>query len=428
MKPRNFSFRAASVLVGISSIGLLSLVSCDGPSQRKWRLDRQPRFFCVALILIVAVVWFIGCNVTRLGTGPQSQTLTGCPTQSVAIGQRFTLTISSERDIFGVAVSSLSNAEEVVISRVDDMTFTAIVTPNSEGSGFVEFFIDAEPGSEPSCGFTVIADLGACCESISCEVTDSNECFFRDGVYKGAGTSCTDNPCVGACCDAGACSDAFLESECAQQGGDFRGDGSLCADTFCEEPLDGACCLANGSCLETPSELDCGILALNGSSTFLGLGTDCMSATCPGSDGACCIGDGSCVDNTSEGGCRSLSLSLGTAFQGAGSVCAGRTCTVTAGACCILNECVLTANEEECDLLTGLSGISSTFRGAGTPCVFPDGFETCGGTLRGACCWSFGRCEHATVERCGLLEEGVFIGLNVSCSDFERLPDTCTTR
>ena len=56
-------------------------------------------------------------------------------------------------------------------------------------------------------------------------------------------------PVIGACClTDGLCIDLETEEDCFDEGGEFQGDGTTCADVECRQPVIGACCLPDGSC------------------------------------------------------------------------------------------------------------------------------------------------------------------------------------
>lgn len=406
MTRKNFGLDAISILLGACSIGLLALISCGAPSSSGGDSDgtdadtdtdtdtnavvgteRELLACCLADESCV-VMPFIDC---ALGTG------TGTP--------------------IGTPLDGVSTC-------ADDPCHKGACCNNGDCQETTEAECDHRyQGDATSCGFGWCA-LGACCvaeEFGGCMDVNDVACASQfEGTWQGFDTPCEPTkPCggepdQGACCsNDGGCT-ITDHTTCVLSDRSYVGDGIDCANGLCDM---GACCGQDDSCSET--------VRLGCFDNFQGLGTRCATTSCSIVGGACCLPDGSCTETNDQTQCEEA---LAASFQGPGSSCFGTICTATTGACCLGNECVVADNEAACDAMTGLSGISTTFRGAGAPCVFPDGNETCGGPLRGACCWSFGRCEGATVERCALLEEGVFIGINVSCSDFARLPDTCTTR
>ena len=88
---------------------------------------------------------------------------------------------------------------------------------------------------------------------------------------------------------------------------------------FGEITLEGACCLPDGSCVESDEascDAQCG--------TFEGLGTSCREVDCPTlATGACCLGDGLCEDT--HGACVCEELEGGT-YEGDGTSCAQGCC------------------------------------------------------------------------------------------------------
>jgi len=78
----------------------------------------------------------------------------------------------------------------------------------------------------------------------------------------------------------------------------------------------GACCFADGSCLEI-SEEDCTDLG----GVYQGDGTSCFPDPCPDPVGACCFPDGSCAELT-EVDCTAA----GGAYNGDGTACAPELC------------------------------------------------------------------------------------------------------
>jgi hypothetical protein len=106
------------------------------------------------------------------------------------------------------------------------------------------------------------------------------------------------------------------EEECAELGGTFNGDFSLCIDVSCPQPT-GACCLIDGSCVEVTEE-DCA--ALGG--TYNGDFSLCANIVpCDQPPGACCLTDGSCVEVTEED-----CAALGGSYNGDFSLCVDANC------------------------------------------------------------------------------------------------------
>ena len=297
--------------------------------------------------------------------GDPQPTLSGCPNGGdVAISTPFTLTISiSEGTIVGVTTIQTGVNAEVAITRVDDSTFTVIVTPTEEGDGTVQLTVDFAEGIflpvmriDLSCSFKA-TDRGACCVGRSCEVTDEGECFFSGGVFRGLGTTCDPNPCLGACCNAGRCTEGLSESECTDRNGYFQGRATLCRNHQCDDF--GACCIGDGTCIEVNGDIICEILAGDAGGEFVGAGQFCRDQTCEVTVGVCCLGAGECTETnlmtcqTMEGG-----------FLGAGTNCIENSdpCLRPAGACCFNGVCQV-LGEDNCNAVPG------EWQGAHKPCT-----------------------------------------------------------
>lgn len=116
----------------------------------------------------------------------------------------------------------------------------------------------------PPCGQVT----GSCCATFSdgggafeegdCAITTAGDCantFGGGGVWGGAFTDCTPNPCKGACClGDGTCVEVTLNS-CNNQGGQYFGDASTCAMTAC--PGTGRCCFNAGTECTIVTEAAC---------------------------------------------------------------------------------------------------------------------------------------------------------------------------
>jgi len=197
---------------------------------------------------------------------------------------------------------------------------------------------------------------GACCSDTGvCTVTSGSNCAQQGGTFRGGGTDCSPNPCtvppIGACCFAHALCVRESTADCSEQGGSYQGDGTTCSPNPC--PVDpGACCLGGASCNVMSSE-QC---AANGGS-FVGPNTDCTPNPCPDAlTGACCLADGSCVIE-SEYRC----LQLGGIYKDDGAACVPDPCTIL-GACCFPGAHCLQLTENECAVQEG------EYLGDGVPC------------------------------------------------------------
>ncbi|MBP7849788.1 MAG: hypothetical protein KA053_05890, partial [Lentimicrobiaceae bacterium] len=190
-------------------------------------------------------------------------------------------------------------------------------------------------------------------------------------------------PHKGRCCYPDAtgmiqCADIY-QCECAMLGGTW--DVSLnCTANPCPQPQ-GACCMPDGSCVQTDINT-CGQI-LHG--MWMGAGVPCVPNPCPQPEpdsGACCYPDGSCIYRDSIS-----CIQTGGAYQGDGVSCMPNPCPQPQGACCMPDgSCVQT------DINTCGQILHGMWMGAGVPCVpnpcpqpEPDS---------GACCYPDGSCMY----------------------------------
>lgn len=193
----------------------------------KFGASASPRLtFCFFVsVAIGSLLVLSNCTVSgglvRIEAFPE---LEGCPSSGdmpvvgVPIFMKITL---SEGTIIGVSVPKQVRAE-VEVQRTGPAEFAVTLTPIEAGEVDVDFFVDTDQTGSSltrTCKFTAISDLGGCCESFSCELTNESECFFRDGVFVGPGTNCDngcpcsfddecprdDDPCTREVCLFGAC-------------------------------------------------------------------------------------------------------------------------------------------------------------------------------------------------------------------------------
>lgn len=125
----------------------------------------------------------------------------------------------------------------------------------------------------------------------------------------------------GACCLS---ADPFCTSvgptDCANLGGEFTSVGQACPpiNQFPTSPIcQGACCVS-GSC-EVVTEADCDAQF----GTFFGVGSTCGEGLC---FGACCLADGACVDNSLDSSINAVTCESTGLVDYAGSWLAGSTC------------------------------------------------------------------------------------------------------
>jgi hypothetical protein len=126
----------------------------------------------------------------------------------------------------------------------------------------------------------------------------------------------------------------------------------LCEDINCAP---GACCIGDGSCVETAGDIECQEMAGERGGELVE-GRGCEEVRCEVIVGACCIvEDDSCVEITREA-CIARSPELATTFQGVGRKCmdenGGFLCDNPAGACCSGGNCQV-RSEENCAVVNG---------------------------------------------------------------------------
>ena len=80
----------------------------------------------------------------------------------------------------------------------------------------------------------VIPPVGACCTGATCAILSAYDCSQISGSYKGNGTVCSPNPCIGACCYLDGSCTLGLPSDCT--GGTYHGDGTVCSPNPCPQP------------------------------------------------------------------------------------------------------------------------------------------------------------------------------------------------
>ncbi|MFQ5410786.1 MAG: dockerin type I domain-containing protein [Phycisphaerae bacterium] len=159
--------------------------------------------------------------------------------------------------------------------------------------------------------------LGACCVTTDpdCFVTTAADCAQQGGQYLGDGTVCGGQQ---ACCLAdGTCIDADVSCCQLLHGGTPQGAGTACLgdldgngiDEACEPPPQLSCCDANGLCFDLlPGTTQCPP------------GTTLVNGPC-GLIQACCFPDGTCMDTYVP-----CCMDLGGAPQGPGSDCTTVNC------------------------------------------------------------------------------------------------------
>lgn len=190
---------------------------------------------------------------------------------------------------------------------------TGVLLANCQGLDEI-FFQDmtcaqVEPCPQPA---------GACCTDVGAgcvEVTEI-DCLAPpfNGVWLGALVPCSPTVCDGACCNpaTGFCSITDL-AVCNSFGSQFQGPGTTCVGPSNDECPTGACCLANGMCLDVTA-IDCAAQA-----GVYNDGEVCASFSCPQPLGACCLTGGGCLPDLAQVPCEGQ----GHTWAGPGTVCPG---------------------------------------------------------------------------------------------------------
>jgi hypothetical protein len=258
---------------------------------------------------------------------------------------------------------------------LDENQTIPLSVPVSTGQVFIVSFQFANSVNQ-SQGPSVVTDLGcqggknslfAIPPSVwfnSCSLGLSGDFVIRAVV------NCTSLP--GACCvPNGTCLANQTQTQCLQQGGLWKGEGSTCGATTCNQ----ACCYLPNTCQ------DRSVASCNSTGGFpQGLGTVCATTICfP--IGACCKPDGTCENNMSPAACTNV----GGTFQGANSQCINISCPQPLGACCYQNGF---CEEDTSELCLGVPG--AHWKGPFTTCFdgndnqIADACEDfCGGTQHG---------------------------------------------
>jgi len=254
---------------------------------------------------------------------------------------------------------------------------------------------------------------GGLCDDLMCRRDCENPPFPEpSGVYHGDGSTCSPDPCKGACCvDAFGCND-MTPDDCTGPDRTFRGTLTSCETLLPGQECPGACCYGPSSggfttCSEAGTRTACRY-NLFPKTAYLGEGTVCptnpqnVPAFCGqiGDYHACCLlGTNTCVNTTFD----ACPLHVGD-YNGS-FLCQGLTngCPAAQRACCLPNGTCSVLTNGACATQGGTWQRSDTTCGAGT-CVF------------GACCGSLpSACTLTTRAVC----EGdgrVYRGDNTNCS------------
>lgn len=262
---------------------------------------------------------------------------------------------------------------------------------------------------------------GACCNGTDCSVSCRNDCTVMGGTYRGDGTICEPNICVGACCiPAFGCAEATQSTCTGLFGGSYRGDGSQCHRLSGEDdpnnPDDpgecgGACCFSGPvssctfkstrrGCTEQPSGIP--------NAVYLGDALSCGG--CPNiqtQTAACCLPDGTCINtyvDFCENVARGTASSIGTQCT---EIPIGSRCPT--GACCF--------DDGHCETLTDHGCVE--FGGTRHPAAACDQANCLDVIVTGACCKADG-CVSQTLEAECVADAGVYKGDDSTCT-----PELC---
>ncbi len=327
------------------------------------------------------------------------------------------------------------------------------------------------------------AITGACCEgdpAAMCTEKCAAECASDGGLYRGNGTTCEPNLCIGACCVTGGCVDLTTDT-CDTFGGTYREDGTTCATLSQEQECGGACCVGFFGTNLT----DCWIVPDRQSCTtafplmvYQGDGANCPNPPDPDPDPgepddglgcgnlpdpdypdlytgpytACCLPDGMCI-NTPPGFCtagwvQGASHPSGTQCSDVGvtcdvgpccfsdgdcqlimeHACLGRGGTPTPGELCESDTCLQPTGaccsaDAQCTSSSEAACLASggEYQGDAVPCP-PVPSDLCPGL--GACCLSDGTCvDWRSEAMCVGVDQGEYQGDNNDC-----LGRVCTVR
>jgi len=177
------------------------------------------------------------------------------------------------------------------------------------------------------------------------DVVNEDKCRDLAGTYQGDGSNCAqticEQPTTGACCIDGTCEE-MTQEECALSQGFYQADNTTCEEINCEGI--GACCLINGSCKNLVAEL---CEELNG--TFHGTQT-CATIECPLPTGACCYDNGTCVVKP-----QAYCTETNGIYQGDDTGCDPNPCPVpSTGACCYNNGACVVETQGDCAAIDGI--------------------------------------------------------------------------
>lgn len=199
-------------------------------------------------------------------------------------------------------------------------------------------------------------------------------------------------PPTGACCYANGLCLELVRSDCESDGAVYQGDDTQCTPELCPVPT-GACCYPNDSCAEL-DEAGC----YNEGGTYRGDYLACKPNPCALPVGACCYPNGSCVETDAQ-----TCAFEGAVYQGDGTSCAATSCPLPVGACCYPNGSCVDTDQSTCE------NEGAQYQGDGTAC----GPDIC--PVFGACCYPNGSCIEADPATCAF-EGAAYQGDGTDCA------------
>jgi subtilisin-like proprotein convertase family protein len=164
-----------------------------------------------------------------------------------------------------------------------------------------------------------LAANGACCTNTgTCSVVAATACSTTGSAYfLGANTTCTVNPCMGACCNnsTGTCAVTQPGSTHCVSGNSFMGYGTTCAGSPCTLA---ACCSSSSVCT-LKTALACSASA---TSTYIPSASSCSPGNpCTANSGACCNVTTFVCSATAPASCAAPNT-----FAGLGTTCVTNPC------------------------------------------------------------------------------------------------------
>ena len=143
--------------------------------------------------------------------------------------------------------------------------------------------VDGRAGVDGGDLAALLSSWGVCGDSSFRPEADINGDCCVDGadLTELLGAWGRDCSVVGACCFAdGSCIEGLTDVACAAEGGNYRGDLTSCSNVYCPQP--GTCCLPDGSCVDGVFATDCAEMY-----GFFRGGATCADSNCVGGSDDC---------------------------------------------------------------------------------------------------------------------------------------------